>query len=479
MSRTGQGKPRGDYSTRSFVGTPATAPGPVGPQMLRAMGAIRRNPLAYLERTWRQYGDVVQFPIPRPPSYLVNDPEGVRRVLVGNARNYGKSTIQYRALSLVTGEGLLVADTPAWRRQRPLVQPAFHHETLERIVAHVDVAVARMFARWDAVPSDATVDVDEAMMHAALEVVGHALFGTDLSADAERLASATLSALDVVIARARVPITPPAWIPTPGNRRLSSSVRELDGAVGRMMDDRRRRPADVPADMLDLLMATTDETGAGLGVREIRDQVVTFIVAGHETVASALTWAWALLATHPQEQALLQEEADAVLGGRSATFDDYGRLPRARAVLDEALRLVSAGVADHPLIPRRRRGGWSRDPRLGPGDPEPVAAPPPSRPVARSRAVPPGSIPRRRRGPERIHPVRSRAAAVHRPGLRLRGGRADAGGDRRPLHALSAARSLDACGRTPRDRPPGRGTAHARGSSLSRRAGRQAEISPW
>ncbi len=307
--------------------------------MLRAFGAIRRNPLAYLESTWREYGDVVQFPIPRPPTYLVNDPDAVRRVLVGNAKAYGKSTIQYRSLALVTGEGLLVADTEPWRRQRPLVQPAFHHETLESIVAHVDVALQRAFAHWDALPVGAVADVDEAMMHATLEIVGHALFGTDLSADAEQLASATLSALDVVIARARVPISPPGWVPTPGNRTLQKSVRRLDQAVARMMDDRRARPADEPQDMLDLLLGSRDESGMGLSTREIRDQVVTFIVAGHETVASALTWSWALLASHPAVQDDLHRESVSVLGGRAPRFADYERLPFARAVFDESLRL--------------------------------------------------------------------------------------------------------------------------------------------
>ncbi|MCX6433745.1 MAG: cytochrome P450 [Actinobacteria bacterium] len=324
---------------QSFLGTPATAPGPLGPQMLRAFSVIRRNPLEYLISAWREFGDVVQFPIPRPPTYLINDPDGVRRVLVGNGRNYGKSTIQYRSLSLVTGEGLLVADTPAWRHQRPLVQPAFHHETLEHIVGHVDIAIQRMFSRWDAMRPEAVVDMDAAMMHGALEVVGRALFGTDLSADADRLATATLSALDVVVARARVPITPPAWVPTPANRKLQSAVRELDGAVGRMMEERRQHPAEVPADMLDMLMGSRDGSGAGLTVTEIRNQVVTFIVAGHETVASALTWSWALLAQNPQVQRDLQAESDTVLGGRPATFADYGRLPFARAVFDEALRL--------------------------------------------------------------------------------------------------------------------------------------------
>lgn len=321
----------------SFLGTPATAPGPEGPQMLGCFGQIRRDPLGYLADTWREYGDIVQFPIPRPPSYLVSDPDAVRQVLVTRARSYSKATIQYRSLALVTGEGLLVTDDEVWRRQRRLVQPAFHRETLEAMVAHVQTSAARVADDWAALPPGAVVDVDESMMHAALEIVGHALFGTDLSGDAEHLVEATLAGLDVVVARARVPVTPPSWMPTPANRRLAASVRTLDHAVLRMLAERSdgvHRP-----DMLGLLLASRDDDGRGLTRREIRDQVVTFIVAGHETVASALSWAWALLAAHPEAQMALQAESDAVLGGRAPTFADYARLPYARAVVDEALRL--------------------------------------------------------------------------------------------------------------------------------------------
>ncbi len=324
-----------------FLGTPATAPGPLGPQMLTAMGAIRRNPLAYLNSVWREYGDVVQFPIPRPPSYLVNDPASVRRVLVGNSRNYGKSTIQYKALSLVTGEGLLTADTAAWRRQRPLVQPAFHHETLDAVVGHVSAATRRITEQWSALPADAVVDADEFMMHAALEVVGHALFGTDLSADASTLTTATLDALDVVIARARVPVTPPAWLPTPGNRKLSRSVARLDEAVSRMLVERTNAHVSSGAgsDMIDLLRDSRDESGAALTDEEIRNEIVTFIVAGHETVASALSWSWALLARHPEIQERVAAEADRVLGSAPATLADYRELTFTKAVFDETLRL--------------------------------------------------------------------------------------------------------------------------------------------
>jgi cytochrome P450 len=280
---------------------------------------------------------VVQFPVPKPPSYLFNDPDGVRSVLVTNARSYGKSTIQYSALSLVTGEGLLSADTAEWKRQRPMVQPAFHRETLTTIVSHVATAAERIIEDWNALTEGAVVDIDAAIMNAALEVVGHALFGSDLSTDADVLTTATLDALDVVIARARVPITPPAWVPTPGNRKLSSSVAALDRAVHSMLDSRGVR--EVPADMLDLLITARDDEGHALTETEIRDQVVTFIVAGHETVASALTWTFALLAENPEVMRLLQAEADAVLGGNAAQFADYQRLPYARAVIDETLRL--------------------------------------------------------------------------------------------------------------------------------------------
>lgn len=303
--------------------------------MLRAFTRIRANPLGYLDDVWRQYGDVVQFPIPKPPSYLINDPAGVRRVLISNGRNYDKDTIQYRALSLLTGEGLLTAQMAAWRRQRPLVQPAFHHETLDGIVAHVGVAAHRMFATWDA--ADDVVDVDASMMHAALEIVGHALFGTDLSADADRLASSTLDALNVVVARARVPVTPPGWVPTGANRRLQRAVRGLDDAVEVMLAE--RGSVDQPRDMLDLLITAQDVNGQRLTREEIRDQIVTFIVAGHETVASALTWAWSLLARRPEAQERLRSEAVSVLGDREPTFADYANLPYARAVFDEALRL--------------------------------------------------------------------------------------------------------------------------------------------
>ena len=335
-----------------FLGTPATAPGPLGPDMLRAMGSIRRDPLSYLHSVWQRHGDIVQFPIPRPPSYLVNSPAGVRHVLVDNARNYGKSTIQYKALSLVTGEGLLTSDGDAWRGQRRVLQPAFHHTALEAVGDHVAQATARVAAQWRVLNASSVVDVDAFMMSAALEVVASSLMSTDLTGQSSEIAEATLEALDVVVARARVPISPPGWIPTPANRVLKRSVARLDSAVASMVQSRRDDPG---TDMLGLLLSVRDEDGRPLSVAEIRDQLVTFIVAGHETVASALGWTWGLIAQSPEVGEAIAAEAERVAPGRAIAFGDYAQLPYARAVIDETLRLYppawlitrSAIDADH------------------------------------------------------------------------------------------------------------------------------------
>lgn len=319
--------------------TPVTAPGPTGREMLSAFDTIRTDPLAFLEWSWRKYGDVVQFPIPKPPTFLVTHPDGVRRVLQANHRGYGKATVQYSRLALVTGEGLLAADTEAWRRQRKLVQPAFHPRSVRSVVDHTGVAVERMLARWDDLGDGAVVDVDEEMMRTALEIVGASLFGADLRGESEVLVAATQQGLHEVVARARNPLAPPTWVPTPGNVRLNRAVARLDRAVAEILAARRAQPTPAePVDMLDWLLASADLTES-----DMRDQIVTFIVAGHETVASALTWAWYLLGTDPAAADRLAAEAEARCADGRPDFDDLPHLPWAHAVFDEALRLYPPG----------------------------------------------------------------------------------------------------------------------------------------
>lgn len=307
--------------------------------MLRSLLAIRRDPLVFLQSVVRRYGDVVAFPLPHTPVLLVNEPSGVRRVLVENARNYSKATVQYGALSAVTGSGLLTADGEDWRYRRRIVQPAFHHGTLD-VVAEQSVAAGQRVADlWDArgAGAGAVVDVDAACLQATLEVVGRSLFDADLAEDGERIVSAVHDALQVVVDRARTPR--PAWLPLPSKRKLDRAVRTLDSTCARVVQARRARGVgDDDTDLLALLLRSADAAG-GLSPRQIRDELVTLVIAGHETVATALAWTCQLLAEHPAVQAQVHEELDAVLAGRAAQWSDLPQLVVTRRVLDESLRL--------------------------------------------------------------------------------------------------------------------------------------------
>ena len=319
--------------------TPLAADGPLPADMLRAVPTIRRDPLAFLEATVARYGDLVAFPMPRTPVLLVNTPAGARRVLQDNHRGYGKRTVQYGALSLVTGAGLLTSDGDLWRRRRRIAQPAFHHGRLDAVAEQAAAAGTSMAASWTAAPGR-TVDVDRAALRTMLEVVGRTLFAADLAADGERVVEAVDAALQAVVTRARSPLPAvlPGWLPTPSRRRLRHAVATLDDACLGVV--RRRRAAGLSAaddDVLALLLRAADADG-GLEEREVRDELVTLVIAGHETVASCLTWTLLLLARHPQVQDRVAAELDA-LPVEAAGWAELPALPYTRAVVDEALRL--------------------------------------------------------------------------------------------------------------------------------------------
>jgi cytochrome P450 len=337
----------GDRATsvrRNARYTPLAVEGPLPADMLRAVPAIRRDPLAFLEGVVERYGDLVAFPMPRTPVLLVNTPDGARRVLQDNHRGYGKQTVQYAALSLVTGAGLLTADGDLWRRRRRIAQPAFHHGQLDAVAEQAATAGEAMAAAWTAAPG-AVADVDRAALRTMLEVVGRTLFAADLAADGERVVEAVDAALQAVVQRARSPLPAvlPGWLPTPSQRRLRQAVTTLDDACLGVV--RRRRAAglgEADTDVLALLLRASDvdpDTDGGLDEREVRDEIVTLVIAGHETVASCLTWTLLLLARHPQVQDRLAAELDALPAGPAPGWAELGALPFTRAVVDEALRL--------------------------------------------------------------------------------------------------------------------------------------------
>jgi cytochrome P450 len=315
-------------------------PGPQGAQMLRQLTRIQRDPLGFLMAAAGEYGDLVQFPIGSLMVYLANHPDYARHVLQDNHRNYTKDTIQYRQLATITGRGLLTNDGDDWLRQRRLAQPAFHKERIERLGSMIAQYTSEMLVKWEpAAASGAPVDIDEAMLQLTLRIVGKALFSIDLGQEAPTLTHAVLTALDHIVYKASNFIALPESIPTPRNLRFRRALKTLDRAVYTLIEQRRQQ-SQPPDDLLTMLLAARDElTGAAMTDQQVRDEVLTILIAGHETVASALTWSWYLLALHPEIQAHLAEEAQMLPDDPRDERLALPELPFTQHVFEETLRL--------------------------------------------------------------------------------------------------------------------------------------------
>lgn len=309
-----------------------------GTLLLGSLRALQRDPLGTLLDASR-LGPVARL---RTGPYwftLVAHPDGLKRVLVDNAKGYRKSNAFDEARPLL-GDGLVTAEADAWVRKRRLAQPAFHRERLAGF-AEVMVAEARATARaWErpARRGD-VVDVAREMTATTLAIVGRTLFSIDLARDVGPLSRAISFAQAHASERLLKLVKPPRSWPTPANLRFRRAVRTMDERVYAIIAE-RRAARERPEDLLTMLMEADDAgTGRPLTDRELRDETNTFLLAGHDTTANALAWTWALLAEHADVDARLAEELERVLDDRDATFADVPRLPYATRVVQEALRL--------------------------------------------------------------------------------------------------------------------------------------------
>jgi cytochrome P450 len=312
-------------------------PGPRRIPPLEDLRVLQQSPLAAIAKISRDYGAVVRYPVGPLVVYLANHPDYARHILQDNNRNYSKNTFQYNLLKSVTGEGLLTSDGDTWLRQRRLSQPAFHRERIAALTGLMTATTGEMLERWQVHASHGRpVDMAAEMMRVALAIVGRALFSIDLTSEAGELVEAVLVVLDHIVWRARTFGMVPGVLPTARNRRFRAALQTLDHAVYALIKE-RRCGAGQEGDLLSMLIAAQDpETGTGMSDRQLRDEVMTLLVAGHETVASALAWTWYLLSQNPQAEAKLQAEADAL--GQGAP-PDPNRLPYTRMAFEEALRL--------------------------------------------------------------------------------------------------------------------------------------------
>jgi cytochrome P450 len=296
--------------------------------------------LDLMTRAVLTHGDVVRFEFPHITGHLVAHPEHVQQVLVDQHRLFSKQTRGYEKLRAFLGNGLVTSDGEFWLRQRRIAQPAFHKRRIAGFATAMVEAAEDTVRRWERPAKEgASIDVATEMNRLALRIAGETLLSTDPSDKANAVSDALTTMLHEAHERINRPWSPPESWPTARNRRYRSASRELDQIVLDIID-RRRRGAETRDDLLQMLLEAKDaETGESMDDRQLRDEVMTMFLAGHETTANALTWTLYLLSRFPSVARALHEEACEVLGDRAATVEDLPRLELAKRVLQESMRL--------------------------------------------------------------------------------------------------------------------------------------------
>ena len=314
----------------------ATLPLPPGPKGRPISGNFPeyvRDQLGYLARCAREYGDVVRLRFFHERVFLLNHPDHIERVLIKDNRNFVKDRAERSGFRFL-GEGLLTSEGDFWRRQRRLAQPAFHRERINAYGETMVECADRMLGSWH---HGETRDISAEMSRLTLGIVAETLFGSISGSERETVGAALAVILDRFTGGILFKV--PERIPTPANLRFRRAVRRLEGVIYGIIE-RRRRSGEDTGDLLSMLLSARDqETGEGMSDKQLRDEVMTILLAGHETTALNLAWTFYLLAEHPEAEARLLAELKEALGERAPTVADLPNLPYAGAVIKESLRL--------------------------------------------------------------------------------------------------------------------------------------------
>ena len=316
--------------------------GPKGHWLLGSLPDVHRDQLGFYARCAREHGDVVPVRLGPARGVLIYHPDAIEDVFVVKNRDFVKSR-SVRMLRGLLGDGLLLSEGDLWLRQRRLVQPAFHRQ---RIAAYGEVMAEHATRQADGWKDGAVVDVHAEMMTVTQAIVAKTLFDADVSGASHDVVDASRVVTEFFGERLGTLLQMlPTWLPLPANLRLRRAIRRLDQVVYRMIADRRLRPGD-RGDLLSILLAAQDaDDGSRMTDQQVRDEVMTLFLAGHETTAVALSWTWYLLAQHPEVEARLGDEVSAVLGDRAPTVSDLPALRYADMVMTESMRLYPAAYA--------------------------------------------------------------------------------------------------------------------------------------
>jgi len=311
-------------------------PGPTGLSYLVDPLVFMRNPVAYFAEARKQYGSVVRVPLGPTNTYLVSDPALIEHVLIHDAKSYVKDPIIRLLGREITGDGVFTTDGEMWRRQRRLNQPAFHRERLTR---YAEVMSACATEYIDQLAIGQTRDLEADMSALTLNVISRTMLSVDDAASQNELSSLMRAASDRFAIDWSLVVPFVRRLPFPANRRFANVMRRLDRFVARILRERRAGGAKRD-DLLDMLIEARDEAGNPLDDAQIRNQVVTMLIAGQDTTAMLLCYAFSLLTRHPDAERALLDELSSTLGGRVPQLSDLPSLKYAEAVVLETLRFT-------------------------------------------------------------------------------------------------------------------------------------------
>lgn len=314
-----------------------------GHWLLGNIPEIRRNPGNVFLDAWRSTGDALRLRVGRD-LYVFSHPDHVRYVLQESHFNFPHAAFLNNSLREVVGEAVVSVEGDEWKRHRRLTQPAFHKPRVAALCGVMAATIAESLESWqDAAKTGAEIEVRSAMMHISLHVLAQSLFGEDWSRHLDRLEPAVTAANEHLNGRMTAPIPLPLKLPLPGFRPFKAARRTFDELIYGTITERRDAQAagaEPGDDLISMLLAATDEeTGEPVSDRLVHDELMAFLMAGHETVSAALTWVWYLLWRHPEQWDRVRAEVDAVLGGRTPTMADLPNLAVTRRVVDETMRL--------------------------------------------------------------------------------------------------------------------------------------------
>jgi cytochrome P450 len=307
------------------------------------------DPQAFYLHIAQTFGNIAYYSVGGLHVYHINHPDLIRQMLVDESEKFEKAKFIKRGFAPLAGEGLLTSDGDLWRRQRRLIQPAFQPKHL---AAYGEVMATHARRLADSFKDGETRDIHFEMMTLTLGVVVKNLFGFDIDEDGDRLGALMTDVLDATNSRLITAFPIPTWVPTPRNIRERRAIKALDLILQRMIHARRTATAPPDDDLLGRLLAARDEeSGAGMSDRQLRDEMMTLFLAGHETTANALTWTIYLLSQHPDVADRLGRELDTVLEGRAPTAADVSKLTYTEMVIRESMRLYppAPGFAREPI----------------------------------------------------------------------------------------------------------------------------------